>query len=60
MKKIMTLALGLSLLTGSAMFAQDQPAAKTKTSKTQKAPNAKKSAKSKKGSSGTTTTPAPK
>jgi len=46
MKKIMTLMLGLSLLTGAtAMFAEDKPADTTKTAKVKKTKKSKKSKK---------------
>ena len=56
MKKIMMLALGLSLLSGSVVFAQD----KVDTSKTSKDKKGKKGGKKGKKSSGGTTTPPPK
>lgn len=55
MKKIMTMMLGLSMLTGTvAMFAQDKPADSTTTPK-----KAKKAKKAKKGDD-TTAAPADK
>lgn len=45
MKKLMTLMLGLSLLTGAAVFAQNQPTNTTKTTKKVKKSHHKKAKK---------------